>query len=234
VTTEAVLALIDSAIEIQLHGFSKTATDPDIIMSNGTSFAPPPGQDHLVALRNNLAAVDPTLTFKVGHLDTDWTRLLGTTNVQGRLINGSPAPCTLAASSATGRFLHLEQKYSGLRDNEEGWDKMASAVAMTFPQTPTDVRTGDRGVPIAFRVYQNYPNPFNPSTTIELELPESRHTTITVLDLLGRSVALLLDEERAAGTTRVRWDATGYPSGPYFCLVRAGEWRAMLRLMLVK
>ncbi|MGB2958844.1 MAG: T9SS type A sorting domain-containing protein, partial [Bacteroidota bacterium] len=233
-TTEAMLAFTDSTIQIQLHGFSKNATDPDIIMSNGTSFAPPPGQDYLAALRDNLTVVDPTLTFKVGHLDTGWTRLLGTTNVQGRLINGSPAPCTLWASSATGHFFHIEQKYSGLRDSQEGWEKMASAITLTFPQTPTDVRTGDQPVPTAFHVHQNYPNPFNPTTTIELELPEARHTSITVVDLLGRRIALLLDESRAAGTTRVRWDATAYPSGSYFCLVRAGEWRAMLRLMLVK
>jgi hypothetical protein len=89
-------------------------------------------------------------------------------------------------------------------------------------------------LPAAFRVHQNFPNPFNPITTIELELPEGRHTSITVVDLLGRRVAVLLDEDRPAGTTRVRWDATAYPSGPYFCLVQAGEWRAMLRLMLVK
>ena len=143
VTTQAMLDFDDSTIQVQLHGFAKLATDPDIIMSNGTSSTPPPLQDYLLALRDNLTVVDASLTFKVGHLDTDWTRLLGTTNVQGRLINGSPAPCTLSASTATGRFLHLEQKYAGLRDNAQGWEKMATAIAMTFPQTPTAVR-GDR------------------------------------------------------------------------------------------
>jgi len=233
-TTAAVMAFNDSTIQIQLHGFSKTATDPDIIMSNGTSLAPPAGQDYLVSLRDNLTVVDPTLTFKVGHLDTDWTRLLGTTNVQGRLINGSPAPCTLSASSATGGFLHLEQMYSGLRDTPQGWDKMATAIAMTFPPTATDVVTRSYHVPLAFAVRPNFPNPFNPATTITVELPQARHITITIVDILGRSVAILLDEERPAGTIQVRWDANAHPSGPYFCLVQAGEWRAVSRLMLLK
>jgi hypothetical protein len=233
-TTAALLAFDDSTIQVQLHGFARTATDPHIIMSNGTSQAPPPAQDYLLALRDNLLVVDPTLTFKVGHLDTDWTRLLGTTNVQGRLINGSPFPCTSSASSAGGRFLHLEQQYAGLRDTQQGWDKMASAIAMTFPEMSTAVQEEGPLAPRAFRVHPNYPNPFNPTTTIGVELPEARHMTITVMDLLGRTVAVLMDEDRSAGTTQVKWDAADHSSGPYFCLVTAGEWRAMLRLMLVK
>ena len=233
-TTAALLAFNDSTIQVQLHGFSKTSTDPDIIMSNGTSKTPPAGQDYLLALRDALTVVDPTLTFKVGHLDTDWTRLLGTTNVQGRLINGSPSPCSVSASAATGRFLHLEQKYSGLRDSETGWQKMATAVTMAFPATATAIRNTSGLAPSAFLVHQNYPNPFNPTTTIVVELPEARHMTVTILDLLGREVAVLLAEPRPAGATRLRWDAGAQPSGPYFCVVNAGAWRDVVRLMLVK
>jgi len=233
-TTAALLGANDSAIQVQLHGFARTATDPHIIMSNGTADSPPALQDYLLALRDNLLVVDPTLTFKIGHVDTDWTRLLGTTNVQGRLINGSPSPCTFSASSAGGRFLHLEQQYDGLRDGQTGWEKMATAIALTFPDKPTAVAREPLGRPRALRVGPNYPNPFNPSTTIEVELPEAGHATITIIDLLGRTVATLFDGEYPAGTMHLQWDANGRASGSYLCLVRAGGERAMLRLMLMK
>ncbi len=132
ITTEEMLAVYPDLIFIQPHGFGKGDSDPDIIMSNGSTYAPP--IDYLVDLRDNLLLQDASLTFKIAHLD-DWTRLIGRTNVQGRLINDSPEPCGTYATSSVGRFLHLEQARSKLRDTEANWYKLANAVAMTFPAT---------------------------------------------------------------------------------------------------
>jgi murein DD-endopeptidase MepM/ murein hydrolase activator NlpD len=130
-TTEIMRSNISGLYLIQPHGFSKDSGDPSIIMSNGTRYTPSP--DYLIALRDNLLTIDATLTFKIAHVDLTWTKLVATENTQGRLINGSSNPCTYGASSTTGRFLHLEQAYSGLRDSENNRKKLSDAVAKTFP-----------------------------------------------------------------------------------------------------
>ena len=130
-TTDEMLADDADLIFIQPHGFTKEAGDPDLIMSNGTMFAPT-GTDYLPTLRDNLLGQDPNLTFKIAHLD-GWSYYAGRTNTQGRLINGSADPCDEYATSSTGNFIHLEQTYSGLRDTEQNWYKLANAIALTFP-----------------------------------------------------------------------------------------------------
>ncbi len=82
------------------------------------------------------------------------------------------------------------------------------------------------GLPADFRLEQNYPNPFNPATTIKFYLPSSVGTayvtSLRVYDLLGREVAMLLNEPKAPGNHEVTWNAEGMASGVYFCKLRAG------------
>ncbi|KAB2847050.1 MAG: T9SS type A sorting domain-containing protein, partial [Melioribacteraceae bacterium] len=95
--------------------------------------------DYLSTLKTNLLNEDNTLTFKIAHIDTEWTELIATTNTQGRLINGSPNPCNQSSSSNTGRFLHIEQAYDGLRNSESNWNKLSNAIAATFSSDPLPV-----------------------------------------------------------------------------------------------
>lgn len=128
-TTEILFDKVADPYFIQLHGFGKKADDPYLILSNGTTHTPP--VDYLSKLGNALVNIDPTLTFEVAHINTG-IRLKGTTNTQGRLINGSGAPCTSSSPANSGRFLHIEQELTKLRSNATGWQKMADALAMTF------------------------------------------------------------------------------------------------------
>ncbi|HFB99335.1 MAG TPA: hypothetical protein ENJ53_00885, partial [Phaeodactylibacter sp.] len=114
----------------QLHGFTKKITDPYLIMSNGTRITPAP--DKIVLLKNNLLLEDNTLTFKIAHIDLSWNRLIGFTNTNGRYINSSTDPCLNNATATSGRFLHIEQEKTKLRQDSTGWHKMASALANTF------------------------------------------------------------------------------------------------------
>jgi hypothetical protein len=81
----------------------------------------------------------------------------------------------------------------------------------------TDVREdpveGNQPGQISLR--QNYPNPFNPSTVIEYTLPARSRVTLSVVDLLGRAIATLVDDEMAPGAHQARWDAVG-ATGVYF------------------
>ena len=64
------------------------------------------------------------------------------------------------------------------------------------------------GLPQGFALGQNYPNPFNPGTVIPYELASSSHVRLEVLNVLGQSIATLVDGERSAGAHTASWTAT--------------------------
>lgn len=133
-TTEVFSVGLPDTYYVQLHGFAKGDTDPYLIMSNGTRITPSP--DYVSVLKNELYKIDNTLTFKLAHIDLSWSRLIATTNTQGRLLNNSPTPCTQNAASCSGRFIHIEQEKSKLRNDVFGWLKMYEALSYTFPEQP--------------------------------------------------------------------------------------------------
>jgi YD repeat-containing protein len=71
-----------------------------------------------------------------------------------------------------------------------------------------------------FALGQNYPNPFNPTTSIRFKIPERSRVRLTVYDLLGRQIAMLANEEMAAGYFERAWNANVL-SGIYFCRLEA-------------
>ena len=71
-------------------------------------------------------------------------------------------------------------------------------------------------VPDAVTLEQNFPNPFNPETNIGYNIQESGWVKLAVHDLLGREVAVLVDEQQSAGGFRAAWHAEGMPSGVYY------------------
>lgn len=128
--TKTAFNSVSSSVFIQLHGFSKQASDPFVIMSNGTRETP--STDYASLLKDALLVEDNSLTFKIAHVDTNWTRLIGFTNTQGRLINNSTDACNTSATTTTGRFIHIEQEKSKLRDDATDWDKMSNALKSVF------------------------------------------------------------------------------------------------------
>ncbi len=68
-----------------------------------------------------------------------------------------------------------------------------------------------------FCLYQNYPNPFNPYTVISYQLMVDGHVSLKVYDLLGREVAVVVEEEMRPGTYEVRLTIYDYRVG-YFSI----------------
>jgi hypothetical protein len=84
------------------------------------------------------------------------------------------------------------------------------------PDPPETGASGDNIVPTEFGLDQNYPNPFNPATTFNFQLPSASRVTLKIIDVLGREVALIVNEELPPGAYNKTWDASGVPSGVYF------------------
>ena len=98
----------------------------------------------------------------------------------------------------------------------------------------TSVAVGDRNpVPASYLLAQNYPNPFNPSTTIQYELPQSSVVNLSVYDVLGREVSVLVKERRDAGIHEAQFDASGLASGVYLYRLTAGDFTQARKLLLL-
>lgn len=68
----------------------------------------------------------------------------------------------------------------------------------------------------AFRLDATYPNPFADEVAVTATLQRPAHVRLTVYDLQGRAVAVLVDEPRAAGSLQARWTPLALPGGAYF------------------
>ena len=99
---------------------------------------------------------------------------------------------------------------------------------------PSAVGDPASGLPAECTLLPNYPNPFNSSTTITYELPQSSIVRLQVCDMLGREVALLVNERRDAGVHEVKFDATALSSGVYFCRLSAANVIQTRRLLLLR
>jgi hypothetical protein len=111
-----------------------------------------------------------------------------------------------------------------------------------------------QAVPGTFRLEQNYPNPFNPTTKISYTVPSTvgrnpyaegasqevglllsaSRVRLTVYDLLGREVAVLVDGVQSPGRHEMTFDASRLTSGVYFYRLQAGEYTATRRMLLLK
>jgi hypothetical protein len=126
---------------------------------------------------------------------------------------------------------------------------VTSPTGFITPRTPTvgsggtvttvcivGIQSISNEIPVSFKLFQNYPNPFNPTTKIKFDLPKSNLTLsgakglfvrLIIYDILGREIALLVNDQLSPGMYEVDWSATGgaenYPSGIYFYRLAAGD-----------
>ena len=193
---------------IQLHGFSQDL-DPHVILSNGRDEGTtPPMDDRLSILRtqlitqwDNLANSQISLDIEVAHDDPDnnFNSLLGTTNTQGRYINGSNDPCGVAANTNTGNFIHIEMaKKDGdfLLREEVNFDILGVALINTFLGAPLPVdlisfsaHNIDEGIELHWQTASEVNNSY-----FEIQRSFTGLDDFTVLDLVpgkGNSESLI-------------------------------------------
>ncbi len=85
-----------------------------------------------------------------------------------------------------------------------------------------------------YQLYDNYPNPFNPETTIRFSLPNAGYVNLTVYNILGKSVATLIDNNIAGGNHNVTFKAENLPTGVYFYRLQTSEYQMTKRMILMK
>lgn len=119
-------------------------------------------------------------------------------------------------------------------DTKSDLDIAVSNARIRFQSIVTDVTDFDVPVISSFKLEQNYPNPFNPSTIIRWQSPEAGWQTIKIFDVLGNEVRTLIDEFKSAGNHSVEFDASKLASGVYFYELKAGNFRSIKKLVLLR
>jgi hypothetical protein len=121
-----------------------------------------------------------------------------------------------------------------LLDINEGFAVGWRGFIIRYSDSVVSVGENHSLIPEEFNLYQNYPNPFNPSTTIIYEIPERHLVSIAVYDLLGREVAVLINEEKSAGEYEVEFNGSELSSGIYFYQLKAGSFVETKKMILLK
>jgi hypothetical protein len=129
--------------------------------------------------------------------------------------------------------LGTDTSYARVPDGSNVMVKKSPVTRGTSNGTGVSVKS-EGAVARGYVLHQNYPNPFNPVTTIRYQMATSGAVRITVFDLLGKEIATLVDEQKSAGEHVVQFDARQFASGMYFCLLKAGAYSEMKKMVLIK
>jgi hypothetical protein len=155
-----------------------------------------------------------------------WLWLSGEPFVYAQWCSGEP---NNAISSED--YLHFDMREGGC------WNDLYNnhPAAHPFPLLERQFETVDIvEIPASFQLGNAYPNPFNPNTSIPFELAETTSMRLTVLDLAGRELAVLVDGLVERGQHQLQFDGSALASGMYLLRLEAGGESDMKKLLLVK
>lgn len=111
-------------------------------------------------------------------------------------------------------------------------------VLSTIPNPTVGITPVSTEIPEEYSLLQNYPNPFNPTTSIKFKIPnqvrDDNIVSLKIYDIMGREVAVLVNESLSPGEYEVSFNGTGYSSGVYFYRLTAGEYSQSKRMVLLK
>ncbi len=100
-------------------------------------------------------------------------------------------------------------------------------------------QSGGDLIPSRFALHSAFPNPFNPSTTVRFDLPVETDVRVSVYDLVGREIAVLVQKKFQSGKHSLEWNGatdsgSSAPSGIYYIRLNAGQFSQTQKLTLLK
>jgi hypothetical protein len=102
------------------------------------------------------------------------------------------------------------------------------------PTGTTAINTISSEIPEGYNLSQNYPNPFNPMTKIKFDIPKAFNTKLAVYDILGKEVAVLVNDNLKPGSYEVDFSAADLPSGTYFYRLITEGFSETKKMTLIK
>lgn len=136
----------------------------------------------------------------------------------------------LATDVATKGGTVVVTGYSELiMDNAAG----SSYISTVSPGWTSDLESITE-IPSGYSLHQNFPNPFNPVTSIQFDLAAVTNVKLTVFDVLGKEVSVLINQQLDAGNHKITFNAEKLASGIYFYKLEAGSFNDIKKMTLVK
>jgi hypothetical protein len=108
------------------------------------------------------------------------------------------------------------------------------AYKFTWEGAPLSLGNENGTAPKEFKLYQNCPNPFNPLTVITYEIPKASYVELSVFDITGREIRKIENGYKQPGTHTAAFDGSQFASGLYIYTLRAGNFTASKKMILLK
>lgn len=105
---------------------------------------------------------------------------------------------------------------------------------ITEGQGIVGIHNDPSSAPGDYQLNQNYPNPFNPVTEISFSIPQQEFVNLSIYDINGRLIEALINNNLTQGSHSIRWNASSFPSGIYFCKIKAGSFSSVSKMILAK
>lgn len=113
-------------------------------------------------------------------------------------------------------------------------DALMTKVLNYFGIATSVIEQRSPAIPDEYALEQNFPNPFNPSTTFRFSVPRHGPVRLTIYDLLGKEVAVVVNDDLSPGEYSVRWSAEGLSSGMYLYRLQGNNFSAAKKFVLTK
>ena len=194
----------------------------------------PTGNDSRLRLENGEIVFNNDIWFNFGGGST-WPEL----------VNSIPGHDSLFISdylsSDTNNNTLEDPQLTGIsRQRDEGLDPRPTAGGPAYQNLAEFVVLGVKEhkftnvVPTDYKLSQNYPNPFNPATKIQYSIPKASNIKLTIYNILGQRVEVLVDGFRNAGAYEVTWNAKNFPSGIYIYTIETENNLISKKMTLLK
>jgi photosystem II stability/assembly factor-like uncharacterized protein len=119
-------------------------------------------------------------------------------------------------------------------DSLHGWACGSTGMILKYNAAVIGIQNQNQNYPQTDILHQNYPNPFNPATTIEFSIAKTSRVKITIYDVLGRELTVLLNEIRRTGNYKIKFTAERLASGVYFYTLTTGSFTETKKLVILK
>ena len=110
-------------------------------------------------------------------------------------------------------------------------DVLGNTSEFSSPFIVTDIELEENKLPTEYALHQNYPHPFNPATKILYSIPNPSFVILRVFDVLGKEVAILVNQKQSAGNYEITFNAKNLPSGVYFYQLKTENYTATKKML---
>lgn len=138
-------------------------------------------------------------------------------------------------SSMSGQTIKLRMVVNdNLEEKQYSLTRIHSSSDVLNKKGSNQIELNESNIVTEYLLEQNYPNPFNPLTAIFYSVKDAGLVSLKVFDILGREVAVLVNDIKDAGNHSVEFNASDLPSGVYIYTLQVNGYTNSKKMLLLK